>query len=82
MCRPRRPGRDGLASVGASFTLVVRLTVHVVDWDAAKYPACAEGVARVAEEIGFTAPPASLVGVRALSHPDTLLEVDATAVVS
>jgi enamine deaminase RidA (YjgF/YER057c/UK114 family) len=69
-----------LAGVGASFADVVRLTVYVVDWDVAQYPAFAEGVARVADEIGFTAPPASLVGVQSLFQSGILVEVEATAV--
>lgn len=71
-----------LRSVGASFSDVVRLTVYVVDWDVAKYPAFAEGVARVAEEVGFTAPPATLVEVVSLFEPGILVEVEATAVMS
>ncbi|NYF15476.1 enamine deaminase RidA (YjgF/YER057c/UK114 family) [Microbacterium sp. AK009] len=69
-----------LAGVGASFADVVRLTVYVVDWDVAQYPGFADGVARVADEIGFTAPPASLIGVAALFAPGILVEVEATAV--
>lgn len=69
-----------LESAGASFADVVRLTVYVVDWDVSHYSAFAEGVARVADEIGFTAPPASLIGVAALFQPDILVEVEATAV--
>lgn len=70
-----------LASVGSSFADVVRLTVYVVDWDVSQYPAFAEGVARVADEIGFLAPPASLIGVAALFQPGLLVEVEATAVI-
>jgi enamine deaminase RidA (YjgF/YER057c/UK114 family) len=69
-----------LRSVGASFGDVVRLTVYVVDWDVAKYPAFAEGVGRVADEVGFTAPPATLVEVVSLFEPGILVEVEATAV--
>lgn len=71
-----------LRSVGASFGDVVRLTVYVLDWDVAKYPAFAEGVARVADEVGFTAPPATLVEVASLFAPGILVEVEATAVMS
>lgn len=77
-----RNAGHALRSVGASFSDVVRLTVYVVDWDVAKYPAFAEGVARVAEELGFTAPPATLVGVASLFAPGILVEVEATAVMS
>jgi len=71
-----------LRSVGASFADVVRLTVYVVDWDVAKYPDFAEGVARVADEVGFAAPPATLVEVVSLFEPGILVEVEATAVLS
>lgn len=71
-----------LRSVGASFGDVVRVAVYVVDWDVAKYPASAEGVARVAEEIGFTAPPATLLEVVSLFEPGVLVEVEATAVMT
>lgn len=69
-----------LRSVGATFDDVVRLTVYIVGWDVTQYPAFAEGVARVAGDIGFTAPPATLVGVAALFTPELLVEVEANAV--
>lgn len=69
-----------LESAGATFADVVRLTVFVVDWDVSKYPAFAAGVDAVADEIGFTAPPASLIGVSSLFQPDVLVEVEAAAV--
>lgn len=70
-----------LAGVGASFGDVVKLTVHVVDWQPEKMPVLLDGIARAAAKLGVTpAAPASLFGIVALDVPEHLVEVEATAV--
>jgi enamine deaminase RidA (YjgF/YER057c/UK114 family) len=70
-----------LAEVGGSFDDVAKLTVYIVDWDAAKLPALGEGVARAAAKLGVDpVKPMTLLSVTALGEPDLLVEVDATAV--
>lgn len=70
-----------LASAGASFADVVRLTIYVVDWSLDKMPAFAAGLQQAAEELQVTPAPASLIGVSMLYEPGILVEVEATAVV-
>lgn len=70
-----------LAAVGGSFDDVAKLTVYIVDWDAAKMPALGEGVARAAAKLGVDpVKPITLLSVAALGEPDLLVEVEATAV--
>lgn len=70
-----------LAEVGGSFADVVKLTVYLVDWEPAKMPLFAAGVARAAEKLGVTPlAPLTGIGVAALAEPDVLVEVEATAV--
>jgi enamine deaminase RidA (YjgF/YER057c/UK114 family) len=70
-----------LAEVGGSFDDVAKLTVYIVDWDAAKMPALGEGVARAAAKLRVDpVKPITLLGVAALGEPDLLVEVEATAV--
>lgn len=74
--------RTGLASAGAGFSDVVRLTFYVTRWSPDKIEAFMAGVHAVAEEVGLPLPmpPASLIGVDLLFEPDVLVEVEATAV--
>lgn len=71
-----------LASAGAGFGDVVRLSFYVTGWTPDKIEAFMAGVHAVAEEIGLPLPmpPTSLIGVEALFAPDVLVEVEATAV--
>ncbi|GAA1617387.1 RidA family protein [Actinoplanes couchii] len=69
-----------LAGVGASFDDVVKLTVHVVDWQPEKMGALVEGMQRAAARLGITAsPPASLFGIVTLDVPEHLVELEVTA---
>lgn len=69
-----------LAAEGATFADVVKLTVYVVDWTPDKMAQFGEGVARAAAALRITpVPPGTLIGVRALSDPDHLVEVEAAA---
>lgn len=72
----------GLASAGASFADVVRLTFYVTQWQPEKIGAFMAGVESVAAELGLPQPlpPASLIGVDYLFEPDVLVEVEATAI--
>ncbi|MFJ6000909.1 RidA family protein [Arthrobacter sp. NPDC092385] len=72
----------GLASAGAGFGDVVRLTFYVTGWSPDKIEALMAGVHAVAEDIGLPLPmpPASLIGVDYLFERDVLVEVEATAV--
>ncbi|MEU4419975.1 RidA family protein [Actinoplanes sp. NPDC024001] len=70
-----------LAGVGASFDDVVKLTMHVVDWQPEKMPQVIDGIGRAAAKLGVTlAAPASLFGIVALDVPEHLVEVEVTAV--
>jgi enamine deaminase RidA (YjgF/YER057c/UK114 family) len=77
-----RNAHAGLASAGAGFDDVVRLTFYVTEWEPSKIEAFMAGVTRVAEEIGLSLPmpPASLIGVDYLFERDVLVEVEATAI--
>ena len=74
----------GLASAGATFSDVVRLTFYVTRWSPEKIGTFTAGVRSVADEIGLPMPmpPASLIGVEVLFEPDVLVEVEATAVLA
>ncbi|MGV9736628.1 RidA family protein [Rhodococcus aetherivorans] len=70
-----------LAAVGATFADVTKLTVYVVDWTPDKMSGFVDGVARAATKLGVTpVAPGTLIGVAALSSPEHLVEVEATAV--
>lgn len=69
-----------LASAGATFRDVVRLTFYVVDWTPEKFPALLEGIARVTDELQVVPAPASLIEVVSLFEPDVMVEIEATAV--
>jgi enamine deaminase RidA (YjgF/YER057c/UK114 family) len=69
-----------LASVGATFADVAKMTVYVVDWAPEKMAQFGEGAMRAAAELGQVTPAITLVGVTALGEPDLLVEIDATAV--
>ncbi|WP_328473469.1 RidA family protein [Actinoplanes sp. NBC_00393] len=70
-----------LAGVGATFADVVKLTMHVVDWQPERMPQVLEGISRAAAKLGVTpAAPASLFGIVALDVPEHLVEVEAVAV--
>ncbi|WP_374984223.1 RidA family protein [Streptomyces fradiae] len=71
-----------LAGVGASFSDVAKLTVHVVDWSPEKMPLLMEGIGRAAARLGAVpVPPATLIGCASLDVPEHLVEVEATAVI-
>lgn len=72
----------GLASAGATFSDVVRLTFYVTQWQPAKIAAFMAGIEVVAADVGLPTPmpPASLIGVDYLFEPDVLVEVEATAI--
>lgn len=71
-----------LAGVGGSFADVAKLTVYLVDWTPDKMALFVEGVTRASAKLGVTPlPPLTGIGVAALSEPDLLVEVEATAVI-
>ena len=68
-----------LASVGATFADVTKLTTFIVGYQASRDRAIL-GAARQ-KYLPATNPPAStLVGVQALATPDIMIEIEATAV--
>jgi enamine deaminase RidA (YjgF/YER057c/UK114 family) len=71
-----------LEAVGGSFDDIAKLTLYVVDWTEAKMADLGAGVDRVAERLGFTPRPTTLIGVAALGEPDLLIEVEAVAVLA
>lgn len=73
----------GLAAAGATWSDVAKLTIYVTRWTLDQLPAFAEGFGRAAQRLGLTArPPASLIGVEVLYHPDLRVEIEAIAVLS
>jgi enamine deaminase RidA (YjgF/YER057c/UK114 family) len=71
-----------LAEIGGSFDDVAKLTVYIVNWSPDKMPLLGEGVTRAAAKLGVDpVKPITLLGVAALSEPDLLIEVEATAVI-
>ncbi|MFI7027065.1 RidA family protein [Micromonospora sp. NPDC049900] len=71
-----------LAGVGATFADVVKLTMHVVDWEPGLMPQVLDGIARASAKLGVTIEaPASLFGIVALDVPEHLVEIEATAVI-
>ena len=77
-----RNTRTALASAGAGFGDVVRLTFYVAGWSADQMEPFMSGVHAVAEEVGLPVPmpPASLIGVAVLFEPGVLVELEADAV--
>ncbi len=72
-----------LAAVGGTFADVAKVTLYLVDWSGEKLPALGEGVGRAAARLGADlTTPVTLIPVGALSEPDLLIEVDATAVLA
>ncbi|HEY1174814.1 MAG TPA: RidA family protein [Phytomonospora sp.] len=73
-----------LAEVGGSFADVVKLTAYFVDFDPARIPLFAEGVARASARLGVDVPlpPLTGLGVAALAGPELLVEVEAVAVLA
>jgi enamine deaminase RidA (YjgF/YER057c/UK114 family) len=70
-----------LAAAGASFDDVVKVTVHVVDWQPEKMAAVLDGISRAATKLDRPLQaPASLYGIVALDVPEHLVEVDVVAV--
>lgn len=71
----------GLASAGAGFEDVAKLTVYVVDLTPEKLGAFAEGAGRAAATLGVDPRrPITLLGIASLAEPDLLVEIDAVAV--
>ena len=72
----------GLASAGATFDDVLRLTFYVTQWTPERITEFMAGIGQVAAEIGLPTPmpPASLIGVEYLFEADVLVEVEATAI--
>lgn len=69
-----------LASVGATFDDVAKLTAYVVDLSPSSMGPLLEGIARACAALGTTAsPPLTGIGVASLAAPDLLVEVEAVA---
>ena len=66
-----------LASVGASWDDVARMTIYVVDFRPDMYASMQVGRAAA---LGSTLPASTLIGVQALADPAYLIEVEAIAV--
>jgi enamine deaminase RidA (YjgF/YER057c/UK114 family) len=71
----------GLEAAGATFDDVAKLTMYVTRWTPEQMPQFVAGMGRAAGRLGITSrPPASLIGVAVLYHPDILIEIEAIAV--
>lgn len=71
-----------LASAGAGFDDVVKLTCYLVDWTPEKLPVFMEAIEHVAAELGIDVPkpPFTGIGVTTLAGPGLLVEIEAVAV--
>ena len=70
-----------LASVGATFDDVAKLTLYMVDLNPETLGAGVEAMFRAKHELGITAsPPLTGIGVSALASPEYLIEIEAYAV--
>jgi enamine deaminase RidA (YjgF/YER057c/UK114 family) len=70
-----------VTAAGGTFADVAKLTIHVVDWTPDKLAALGEGVARAVGATGIDPlKPVTLLSVAALTEPDLLVEIEATAV--
>lgn len=67
-----------LASAGAGWEHVVKLTIYVVDFDEAKMGEFGAGMGQAMEH-GLTPTAATLIGVQALYRPDIQVEIEAIA---
>lgn len=67
-----------LASAGAGWEHVVKLTIFVVDFDEAKMGEFGAGMGQAMEQ-GLTPTAATLIGVQALYRPDIRVEIEAIA---
>ena len=71
----------GITAAGGTFADIAKLTIYAVDWTPDKMEALGEGVVRAAGALGVDPTKAvTLIGVAALSEPDLLVEIEATAV--
>ncbi len=66
-----------LASVGATFDQVAKMTIYIVDYSPDLYPALQ---AARAEVVGDNPPASTLIGVQTLVFPELLIEVEVVAV--
>ncbi len=72
-----------LAAAGATMDDVARLTVYLPGWSPDKLPQLAAGIGAAARQAGFQPRRTmTLIGVAALSAPEYLIEVEATAVLA
>src|SRR4051794_29126541 len=69
-----------LASAGATFADVVRVTQYIPNWDPAVHRAPMSEV-RQAYMPADSLPTSVLLGVQSLANPDYLIEIDAIAVI-
>lgn len=70
-----------LEAGGATFDDIAKLTIYVTRWTLDQMPQFGAGFARAMERLGSTSrPPASLIGVAVLYHPDIRVEIEAIAV--
>jgi enamine deaminase RidA (YjgF/YER057c/UK114 family) len=70
-----------LAAASATFADVFKLTIYVTRWTLDQMPQFVAGYERAARRVGFEArPPASLIGVEVLFHPDVRVEIEASAI--
>ena len=71
-----------LEAAGATFDDVAKLTIYVTQWTLEQMPELVAGFTRARERLAITTrPPASLIGVDVLYHPDIRVEIEAVAVV-
>lgn len=70
-----------LDAAGATWRDVAKLTMYVARFQLDQMPTFVEGFGRAAQAMGIEGrPPASLIGVEVLYHPDILVEIEAIAV--
>jgi enamine deaminase RidA (YjgF/YER057c/UK114 family) len=71
---------SALASAGATFHDVVRITWYAAGWKKELYEAFNAGVEQAGHEFDLTTPPQALIGVDLLFEPGILIEAEVTAI--
>lgn len=71
---------EALTAAGASGADLAKLTVHVADWEPAKYPELGAGLSAAYADLGWPPVPVTLLGAAALFTPQHLVEIEAVAV--
>lgn len=73
---------DALVGVGASTDDLAKLTIYIVDWTEAKQPELFTGLIESGKVNPIAQVPITLIGVQSLFLDESLVEIEAVAVIS